>query len=95
MERIRRKLIRGRTEPWEDIRDELNRMLTGWVNYFWFGTPAQTFRDVDRHVTERVRNFLRRRHKEPRGTARFGYHEVHSKYGVVEVQALLRTHAFA
>src|SRR3990172_4580534 len=49
-----------------------------------------SFRIVDIHVTARARNFLRRRHKLPTGTARFGYVEVHRDLGVVEVRSLLR-----
>jgi RNA-directed DNA polymerase len=99
MEKIREKvsemLDRGRTEPWNEIRDQLNRMLRGWENYFWFGSPREAFHSLDTHVTERVRNFLRRRHKEPATTARFTYADIHGRYGVVSVQALLRTHARA
>ena len=58
---------------WEVIRDELNGMLRGWANYFAYGSPYVTFRLVDIHVAERVRNLLRRRHKLPRATSRFGY----------------------
>jgi RNA-directed DNA polymerase len=94
-EKVSEKLSSGRAEPWEEIRDELNQMLAGWANYFWFGTPRPAFHSLDTHITERVRNFLRRRHKEPKGTARFTYREVHGKYGVVSVEALLRTHARA
>lgn len=94
-EKVRAKLDRGRTEPWDEIRDELNRMLRGWANYFRYGSPGQAFRAVDNHVTERARNFLRRRHKEPRGTARFTYRELHGRYGLVEVKALLRPNAYA
>jgi RNA-directed DNA polymerase len=94
-EQVSEKLDRRRTEPWGEIRAELNRMLKGWANYFWFGTPGPAFHSLDTHVTERVRNFLRRRHKEPKGTARFTYSEVHDKYGVVSVEALLRAHARA
>lgn len=97
MERIREKvsetLRRQRVEPWEEIRDELNRMLRGWANYFRYGSPAKAFRDIDVHVWQRARNFLRRRHKEPLGTARFNYREVHHRYGLVELKALLRLQA--
>jgi RNA-directed DNA polymerase len=99
LERVREKISEilkpGRTEPWEEIRDELNRMLKGWANYFWYGTPRDAFRDVDQHITERAINFLRRRHKEPKGTALYTYAKVHGRYGLVEVQALLRSHARA
>jgi RNA-directed DNA polymerase len=92
-EKVSEKLRPGRTEPWEEIRDELNRMLVGWANYFWYGSPVKAFGSVDTHVAERARNFLRRRHKKPRGTACFNYHEVHERYGLVDVRTLLRPHA--
>jgi RNA-directed DNA polymerase len=94
-EKVSEKLISGRSEPWEEIRDELNRMLTGWANYFWFGTPGRAFHSLDTHVTERVRNFLRRRHKKSNRTALYTYRDVHEKHGVVSVQTLLRAHANA
>ncbi len=99
MEQIRKKvsetLWRGRIERWEIIRDDLNRQLRGWANYFAYGSPAAAFRCVDIHVTDRVRNLLRRRHQLPRATSRFGYVEVHGALGVIEVRRFLRTHAYA
>ena len=86
-------LRRGRTERWEVIRDELNGILRGWANYFAYGSPYATFRLVDIHVAQRVRNLLRRRHKLPRATSRFSYPEVHGGLGVIEVRRLLSTHA--
>ena len=97
MEKIRKKvsetLRRGRNERWEVIRDELNRMLRGWANYFAYGSPLVTFRLVDIHVADRVRNLLRRRHQLPTATARFGYNEVHGALGVIEVRRLLKSKA--
>jgi len=92
-EKVSKTLWRGRTERWEVIRDELNRVLRGWANYFAYGSPNVTFRLVDIHVADRVRNFLRRRHKLPSATSRFGYNEVHGALGVIEVRRLLRTQA--
>lgn len=88
-------LWRGRNERWEVIRDELNRKLQGWANYFAYGSPYASFRLVDIHVAQRVRNLLRRRHKLPRATGRFGYDEVHRVLGVIDLHRLLRTHAHA
>ena len=97
MEKIREKvsqtLWRGRVERWEVIRDELNRILRGWANYFAYGSPHAAFRRVDIHVAERARNLLRRRHQLPRGTGRFGYAEVHGALGVLDLQSFLKTHA--
>jgi RNA-directed DNA polymerase len=88
-------LWRGRNERWEVIRDELNRKLQGWANYFAYGSPYASFRLVDIHVAQRVRNLLRRRHKLPRATGRFDYNEVHRVLGVIDLHRLLRTHAHA
>lgn len=97
MEKVRQRvseiLWRGRTERWPDICRELNQYLTGWAAYFAYDTAYPSFRIVDIHVAGRARNFLRRRHKLPSGTARFGYAEVHRDLGVVEIRRLLRSNA--
>ena len=65
--RLRRKvgdLLQPRNVgPWPEVRDQLNRILRGWSNYFRFGTTITANRAIDNYVYERVRNFLRRRHK--------------------------------
>jgi RNA-directed DNA polymerase len=97
MEKVRKRVSEilwpGRTEGWKDICRELNQYLTGWAAYFAYGTAYPSFRLVDIHVAARARNFLRRRHKLPRGTARFGYAEVHGSFGVIELVSLLRSKA--
>jgi RNA-directed DNA polymerase len=99
MERVRAKvgniLRRGRPEPWPVIRDELNRFLQGWANYFAYGSPGPMFRRVDIHVAQLARNLLRRRHRLPSSTGRFGPDELHRDQGIVELQELHRLHAFA
>jgi RNA-directed DNA polymerase len=89
-ERISQLLWRGRTERWEKIRDELNQFLKGWAGYFDYGMPSTSFRALDIHIAQRVRNLLRRRHKLPTSTAHFSYAEVHRRLGVLELQSLLR-----
>jgi len=60
------------TAPWEEVCGELNSILRGWSNYFSYGTCLEVCRAIDHHVYDRVRGFLRRRHKVPsRGTRRF------------------------
>src|ERR1700686_229025 len=51
--------------PWTEVRDRLNRVLRGWSNYFGYGTRLMAYRAVDWYVYQRVRSFLRRRHKVP------------------------------
>lgn len=89
-ERISEILRRERVERWEVIRTELNQFLQGWAGYFSYGLTHPAFHVLDIHVTERVRNFLRRRHKLPTSTARFRYVEVHQSLGVVELQSYSR-----
>ena len=99
MERVRERvsniLRRGRTEPWDVIRVELNQYLIGWANYFAYGSPGKFFRLVDIHAAARARNLLRRRHKLPNKTRRFSYAELHRDYGIFELQSLPRPHAHA
>jgi RNA-directed DNA polymerase len=89
-ERISQILQRGRVERWEEIRVELNQFLSGWAGYFAYGRAYPAFHALDLHVTERVRNLLRRRYKMPSSTTRFGYYEVHRNLGVLELQSRLR-----
>ena len=68
---------------WTDVRDHLNSLLQGWSNYFAYGSRTQAYLAVDNYVYERVRNFLRRRHKVPSlGTVQFSRKVVHGKLGV-------------
>jgi RNA-directed DNA polymerase len=91
--RVSEILWRGRTERWEMIRDELNQYLRGWAVYFAYDSHWPTFKKLDQHVWQRARNFLRRRHKLPPGTARFSYAEVHQDFGVLELKRLLSLNA--
>jgi RNA-directed DNA polymerase len=81
-------LWKGRTEPWKEIRVELNQFLRGWANYFVYGSPGTAFRALDAHVLERARNFLRKRHKLTNATSRFRREEVHGPLGVLELQRI-------
>jgi RNA-directed DNA polymerase len=66
---------------------QLNRLLSGWAEYFSFGFTANAYDAVGWHVRARVRQFLFRRHKLPvSGNGRFGYSEIHGKAGVIEIR---------
>ena len=81
--RIRQILRPGNQAPWDEVKEELNRVLRGWANYFRYGTRLMAYRAVDHYVYECVQHFLRRRHKvSSRGTKRFGYHVVFGELGV-------------
>jgi group II intron reverse transcriptase/maturase len=62
---------------------ELNRLLTGWANYFCLGSVSKAYRAIDSHVSERLRRWLCQKHKTPgRGTARFPDEHLYQKLGL-------------
>ena len=82
-------LVPGNNEPWQEVRDTLNRSLRGWSNYFRYGTRRSAFRGVDFYVRERVRAFLVRRHKVAgRGNHRFSFNVLHGERGVLCLERL-------
>ncbi len=69
------------------MKEDLNRVVRGWANYFTYGTRLMAYRAVDNYVYERVRHFLRRRHKVPsRGTKRFSADVVFGELGVFRLR---------
>lgn len=79
---------------WPRVRDRLNRVLRGWAAYFHCGTRTHAYNAVDHYVSERVRQFLRRRHKVPsRGTVRFSIEDVFGRFGVLSLRRLQRSGA--
>lgn len=86
-EKINKLFVRGRPGPWPGLRLTLNRLLTGWANYFSFGHPHKAWQAINRHLLERLHRFLCQRHKvRPHGTRRFGAGEIFGALGVVNIQ---------
>ena len=69
--RVKRKLhdvLRPwNTGAWPEVADRVNRVVVGWSNYFSHGAVYCAYRAVDNHLYDRVRHFLRRRHKVKSG----------------------------
>jgi RNA-directed DNA polymerase len=67
IKRVKRKLhdvlSPWNVTPWPQVAQRVNRILAGWSNYFGYGTCYTAYRAVDNHLYDRVRHFLRRRHK--------------------------------
>ena len=79
--------MRQNVAPWPDVRDQLNRILRGWSTYFSYGTRLMAYRAVDNYVRDRVRSFLRRRHKvSSRGTGQFSHTRVFGELGVLRLR---------
>ena len=80
-------LDRRNGAPWAEVRQKLNRKLQGWRQYFSVGGTSKAYRAVDEYVYDRVRNFLRRRHKvSSQGTRQFPAERVYGHLGVFRLQ---------
>ena len=78
--------------PWEEVRDQLNVKLVGWQNYFRYGTVAKAYQAVNLYVYDRVRHFLRRRHKitSSLGSSQFPITKVFGWLGVHRMRMVPR-----
>jgi group II intron reverse transcriptase/maturase len=54
---------RSTSRSTEEVVGELNRMLSGWANYFSLGTVSRVYNLMDRHVGYRLRMWLNAKHK--------------------------------
>ncbi len=69
--------------PVDEMVAHLNRLLVGWGNFFSYGTVTKTYRQIDRYVADRLRQFLVRRHKiRSRGTRQFPNRRLYREYGL-------------
>jgi len=84
-------LTPGNNGPWDEVRDRLNQKLRGWKAYFGLGSTARAYRAVDEYVEERVRHFLRRRHKvSSQGTRQFSMKRIYGELEVFRLRGPLR-----
>jgi RNA-directed DNA polymerase len=89
-EKVGEHLKPGNVAGWEEVRDRLNQKLQGWKAYFSFGSPARAHEVLDRHVEERVRHFLRRRHKVlTQGTRTYSRQRIYGELGVFRLRGPL------
>ena len=94
VKRIRQKvaehLAPSNVAPWEEVRDRLNQKLRGWKAYFGLGSPSKAYEVLDEHVEERVRHFLRRRHKvSSQGTREFSMKRIYGELGIYRLRGPL------
>jgi group II intron reverse transcriptase/maturase len=82
--------------PVEDQVARLNRLLTGWSNYFSLGAVSAAYRAVDYHVRERLRRWLCRKHGvDTRGPTRFPDQHLYDVLGLVRLCAKKRSFSWA
>lgn len=62
----------------------LNRIMTGWANYFCLGPVSKAYRAVDGHARARLRRWLCSKHKETwPAVKRFPEASLHTVFGLV------------
>ena len=67
----------------EAIVDRLNRIMTGWANYFSLGQVSPAYSAVNRHAVWRLRRWLCLKHKVRTGQhVRFPDMRLHDTYGL-------------
>ena len=89
---VRQWLTRRNVHPQPEVIAHLNQHLRGWATYFRYGSVRGIRHKLDRFVYQRMRGFLRQRHKVPgRGTTRFSWQYVFKTLGVIGLEDLPRT----
>ena len=84
-----------RVDP-KTMVEKLNRMLTGWANYFCLGAVSKAYSAVDLHARRRLRRWLCDKHHEPRpGYKRFPEAALQSVYGLVQLPHRIASRSWA
>ena len=74
----------------------LNRLLTGWSNYFSVGAVSAAYRAVDYHARERLRRWLCRKHGvDSRGPLLYPDQHLYGVLGLVRLGAKKRRFSWA
>lgn len=80
----------------EVVVERINRLLTGWSNYFCLGPVSKSYRAVDAHTTARLRRWLRKKHKLPgKGYSRYPDEHLYQVLGLVRLPARTRDYPWA
>jgi len=89
--KVRELLRPSNIGPWEEVRDQVNRVLRGWSGYFSYGTRSLAYQSVNRYVHGAVCHFLRRRKQRPsRGTASVSADVFAGSLGILRLTPLRR-----
>ena len=89
---ICRRISEGTSSSWSFLSEQeqvarLNRLMIGWANYFCQGPVSPAYRRITEHARERVRRWLRQKHKvQGRGYSRFPDTYLHGELGLVQLR---------
>ena len=80
----------------EIVVARLNRVITGWANYFCLGPVSKAYRAVDRHACQRLRQWLCAKHKVlGSGLRKFPENALHNALGLVCLTVRTRSFPWA
>lgn len=78
-------------KPLPKLIEELNRHLRGWANYFGYGYPRMTYREINRYTRDRLTRHVRRRSQRPfRPPEGVSYYEQFKRMGLVYLEPGLK-----
>ena len=67
--------------------ERINRMVSGWANYFRRGQVSPAYAAIDQQTTRRLRQWLCRKHKVKAGKyVRFPDERLYDEYGLVRLK---------
>ena len=99
--RVRREISELTSRRWlllesEDRVARLNRLLRGWSGYFHLGPVSPAYRSVDYHARQRLRRWLRAKHKvQGRGVSRFPDAYLYQELGLLQLTRQTRNFPWA
>ncbi len=75
----------------DEVVGRLNRMISGWANYFDLGQVSSAYRAVDQHAVQRLRQWFCRKHKVRSGKyVRFSDTRLREKHGLTHLAPTTR-----
>ena len=91
--RLRRRIHEETSRQWLWTTEEnrtvvINRLLTGWANYFSVGTVRGTYSSLDAYVFQRLRQWWCAKHRvRNRRDARFSAKYMYQQLGLIQLRA--------
>jgi hypothetical protein len=78
--------LRRTSQDTGEVVMQLNRMMSGWANYFCLGPVSRAYQAVDQHARNRLRQWLRKKHKMTgRVITQFPDPYLHQRLGLIHL----------
>ena len=67
---------------------DINRVLTGWTNYFSIGTTGDAYRAIEAYCAMRMRRWLLHKHKSRKnGKLAYPYEYLYGPLGLIQLSS--------